>query len=365
MTRLLALIGSAALIVFVLTSPAMGSSTIPPARHELHPGAVLDEAPYISGFECLVHGENYYRQPVCDYYKAVVSSPLMMSTISEEVCFKELATVSVPREYKAEWIYRFIVEPELDEQGYYEGVNMARILSLEGTKNTNWYVTTTVALYDCDAPYELQNKVRTANERRATNGVQRETDRIKQLSQTHNIPILDNEVSELIELHEEKKKLQGDMQQALMKALISADGQVDKEMLTGLTRGGQISGEVIDKFPKDILLRMSEISERVEAIEAPFQAAEKADNIRKQMAELSETSGVPILSSEIEETIALNAEKDRILKRTQMEAKRTWQAEGGPLSTARSPVPNAEDAARLKLIDVRLEEIYAPLNGTK
>ena len=160
MSKLIHLIGSVALTVIGLTSPAIAqevspASSIPDKTYEIHPGALLDDAPYISGFECLVHGEDYYRRPVCDYYTAEVSSPLMMSKISEEVCFKELTPVSTPREYKAETIYRIIVESELGKKGYYEGVTFARILSYpEIDYDTPWYVTTTVALYDCDVPYD-------------------------------------------------------------------------------------------------------------------------------------------------------------------------------------------------------------------
>ena len=329
----------------------MGRSSIPDVTYEIHPGAVLDEAQYISGFECLAQGEDYFGQPVCEYYKAKVSRPRMASKLSGEVCFKELTLVSVPREYKAEWTYRLIVQKELGKQSHYDGVTFARILSHpEIDYSTKWYETTTVALYDCDAPYKLQTKVRTSQ------GVQSETDRIKQLSETHNITILDNEMSELIELHAEKKKLQGEIQLAFISAFTR--GEINASEI----KGGPVSGKVIAKLPEDILLRMSEVSEHIEAIEAPFIAAEKAGNIRNRMAVLSETSGVSISSSEIEEAIALNSEKNRILKRTQMEAKRKWQANDGPVSTDQKPFPNAEDGVRLKEIDIRLKAIFAPLH---
>jgi len=60
-SRLIHLVGIAVLIIFGLTSPAMSYVTISSATYEKHPGALLDDAPYITGFECLVHGEKYSR----------------------------------------------------------------------------------------------------------------------------------------------------------------------------------------------------------------------------------------------------------------------------------------------------------------
>ena len=350
MSRFTHLIGSAALIVFGLTSPATGSSRIPDVAYEKHPGAVLDEAPYISGFECLVHGEKYGR-PVCDYYKAVLSSPLTINKTSEETCFKELTPVSIPREYKAETIYYFIIETDRHEHDGFVGTTLARILSKPADVQTLWYETTTVALYDCDVPYDEQSSAL---------GVRQKMDPIERLSKTHNIPILDNELNELVQLRAEEKKLQGEMQVAVMKMIVR--GEINP---AALVEGMNISGEMIDKLPKDVLLRMFEVNQRIEDIEAPFQAADKADKIRKEMTKLSETSGAPISLGEIEETITLNAEKDKIQKRIGLEAERKWRLEGGPLSAVQKALPNAKDDVRLKEIEARLKAIYAPMTKTK
>jgi len=200
---------------------------------------------------------------------------------------------------------------------------------------------------------ELHTKVSTAH------GVKRELDRIEILSKTHNIPILDNEMSELIQLHTEEQKLQREIQLVIITALTS--GQIDASALDG----GQLSGEAIEKLPKDLLLRMSEVSARLETIEAPFNAADKANKIREDMVKLSETSGVPISFGDIEETVDLNAEKDRILKKTQLEAAQKWRAEGGPVTDVQNPLPNAEDDARLKMIEARLKAISAPMIEAK
>lgn len=202
---------------------------------------------------------------------------------------------------------------------------------------------------------ELQVKVQTAH------GVQQEINRLKALSAAHNIPILDNEMSELIVLHAENQKLQADMQTAIVNVLIDPNGQVNTEALAG----GQLSDDVIDRLPQDLLLRMSNVSERLDAIQAPFDAAEKADDIRKDMAVLSEISGVPISSGDIEKTVALSAEKDRIMKRVEREVTRKWKAEGGAVSAFKPLIPNAEDAERLEVIEAKLNEISAPLVTAK
>ena len=351
MSRLIHLIGSAAVTVFGLTTPAMGSSSIPSAVYEKYTDALLDEAPYISDFECLVHGENIAGKPICDYYKAVASRPLKISETktSEEICFKDFTPVSIPREYKAETIYRIIVETKLGERGEFEGVTFAHILSLpedlqEG-KTTPWYETRSVALYNCDLPYDGKSAL----------GVEQKTGRLETLSKTYNIPILDNELSELVQLRAEEEKLQSEMQVAVVKMIVN--GEINPAALGG---GEPLSGEMLDKLPNDILMSMSELRQRIEAIEAPFEAAEKADIIRKDMAKLSKKSGVPISFKEMEETVALNAEKDKIQKRTELAAVIRWRAEGGPVSAFQKPLPNAEDDLRLKEIEARLNAIYAP-----
>ncbi len=202
---------------------------------------------------------------------------------------------------------------------------------------------------------ELEDKVQGARQ------AKRETDRIKRLSAAHNIPLLDNEMSELIGLHAENHKLQGEMNTAILQAIKGPNGQIHAEAISG----GQLSADVFERLPKPLLYRMSEVNGRLDAIQAPFLAAEKAQKIRLDMAKLSETSGVPISSVEIEEAVFLNAEKDRIIKNTQREAGRKWKAEGGPLNIGTAPVPNAEDAARLEQIEARLKAISAPMAQQK
>ena len=74
MFRRLNIIGRIALTVFGLTaySLAQGSS-LPETTYEINRGDLFDGASYISNLECLVFGENWYKQKACLYYKASVS----------------------------------------------------------------------------------------------------------------------------------------------------------------------------------------------------------------------------------------------------------------------------------------------------
>jgi len=160
MSRSLYLFGSIALMSLGPTSLAMAQE-LPPAcslpniTYEFDPGAALDEAPYMSDFECLILGENYMGAPACEYYKAVIAGPQTADKISE-VCFKELTSTGIPREYKADNIHRMIIEMEPVENDRFGGSTaLARIVSRDLKLNdSKWYETTTVALYDCGAAYD-------------------------------------------------------------------------------------------------------------------------------------------------------------------------------------------------------------------
>ena len=166
MSRSIHLIGGVVLTIVGLTSPVIAQdlpprSSIPTIEYEIDTGALLNGAPYISGFECLVLGENIVRKPACDYYKAAVSSSQTLGKTSEEICFKELTVISDPRIYKAEMIYRIIVETKPRKHGgFIKGITLARIVSNDpypypkSVLNPNkWHETTTIALYDCAVPY--------------------------------------------------------------------------------------------------------------------------------------------------------------------------------------------------------------------
>lgn len=196
---------------------------------------------------------------------------------------------------------------------------------------------------------ELQSKVAAARE------VKYVTDRMADLSATYNISLSDSEISELTQLEMEKRKFQIEVSKATVEAQKNAQHT-----------GGEVSqNKVIEKMPKHLLQRMIDIEMRTRAIQAPLLAAEKADRIQTRMTQLSQDSGVPILSGEIAETIALNAEKDRIESDTEFNSIKKWLFEGGDIDAAEEALPNDEDYARIKEIDARIKEISGPMNEAK
>jgi hypothetical protein len=167
MFRRLNSIGRIALTALGLASYSLAQgSSLPETAYELDRGDLFDGALYISNFECLVFGENWLKQQACLYYKATVSDPQTPDKTSKEICFKEFNTVSKPRDFKSEKALRVKYETTSDRRdfrgSYLEGaISAARIISNERTNKTppqsKWYETTTVALYDCDAPLDASS----------------------------------------------------------------------------------------------------------------------------------------------------------------------------------------------------------------
>lgn len=159
-------IGRIAITVFGLASYTLAQgSSIPETSYEIDRGDLFDGALYISNFECLVFGENWFKQQACLYYKALVSDLQTPGKTSKEICFKEFMTVSKPRDFKSETNLRIKYETtpiENDFNGYIAGAtSFARIISNEPaspsdrwdeTTSDRWHETTSVALYDCDVP---------------------------------------------------------------------------------------------------------------------------------------------------------------------------------------------------------------------
>ncbi len=139
---------------------AQGSS-LPETSYEIDTGDLLDGAPYISNFECLVFGENLFKQQACLYYKASVSDLLTSGKTSKEICFKDAMTVSKPRDFISETNLRIVFETTPNKPNYTGHIagatSIARIISNEPVNKTaphgnRWHETTTVALYDCAVP---------------------------------------------------------------------------------------------------------------------------------------------------------------------------------------------------------------------
>lgn len=196
---------------------------------------------------------------------------------------------------------------------------------------------------------ELRSKIESVEQ------IKRLQNRAKNLSPSHNITFSDSEISELIQIETEQRKIEAVLNKA----------EMDAQKETGGLSEEHVSEEdILNGIPKQILHQMIEFEMRKQDIEAPLKAAENADKIQARMAELSQESGIPILSGEIAEAITLNAEKDRIKDRTEIEFFQKWIVEGGPLPND-DPLASDEDYARMKEIDARLKAISAPMNEAK
>ncbi len=196
---------------------------------------------------------------------------------------------------------------------------------------------------------ELQGKIQNANK------IERLTQRIDKLGASHNISLSDTQISELSALEAENQKIMLSFSKAMM------DAQKENQL-----NGGKISqAEIINKLPKHLLQGMMETQIRIQAIEGPLKAAEKAEQLKNSLTQLSQESGVAILQSEIDETIALHAEKDRIQTNAERQAMQKWLEEGGDISPKSPPMINDEDYARIKEIDARIKAISAPMTEAK
>lgn len=196
---------------------------------------------------------------------------------------------------------------------------------------------------------ELQGKIQNANK------IERLTQRIDKLGASHNISLTDSQISELSALEAENQKIMLSFSKAMI------DAQKNSQL-----NGAKVSpNEIINKLPKHLLQGMMETQMRIQAIEGPLKAAEKAEQLKNNLTKLSQESGVAILQSEIDETIALHAEKDRIQSNAQRQAMQNWLEEGGDISPNSPPMINDEDYARIKEIDARIKAISAPMTEAK
>lgn len=188
-------------------------------------------------------------------------------------------------------------------------------------------------------------------------GMNRLKNRVKNLSSTHNILLIDSDISEWATLEQEASKLQVE----IFEAMHAARNEKQFDEGKNVNSSDFIERIFADAFPKHKAIRMFEIEERMDAIEAPLKAAEIADRTRKNMSRRSEKAGVSISSREIRETIDLKVELDRIKKRAKFEAQKSWLEGDGSLPNG-SPQLNAEDVARIKEINARIKEISAPMD---
>ena len=196
---------------------------------------------------------------------------------------------------------------------------------------------------------ELQGKIQNAGK------IKRLKQRVDKLSSAYNISLSDSEISELSALEAENQKIIMSFSKAMV------DAQKESQL-----SGVKISrAEIMNKLPKHLLQGMMETQIRIQAIEGPIKAAEKAERLKNSLDKLSQESGVAILQSEIDETIALHAEKDRIQSNAQRQAMENWLEERGDINPNSPPMINDEDYARIKEIDARIKAISAPMTEAK
>ena len=195
---------------------------------------------------------------------------------------------------------------------------------------------------------ELRGKINNAQEIDAIR------ERVENLSPRHSVSLSDSEINELSELQAKQQKTEEVLSQALIKAQ-------KQRQLTGEPFSEE---DAMQNIPKHLLQEMIDTEIRLRDIKAPLAAAENADRIHDELIKLSQESGVAILSGEVSETIALNAEMDRIRDRTEIAAVQKWLDEGGT-SFEELSMLNDEDYARVKEIKARIAEISAPLTDAK
>lgn len=194
---------------------------------------------------------------------------------------------------------------------------------------------------------ELKARIRNSDK------AQQQIDIMKNASKEHNISISDSELNELTRLQAEQVKLSQVLSKAVNEFRSQTQASGGKPSLAGFTTS----------LPKYELQRFIDVRARIEAIKAPIESAQRAARIKNKLTALSQQSGITILSSEIEETIALSAEKARIEKKAQRENMEKFLDGSGALGS--QPFPNDKDYARLKEIDARIKDLAAPMRAVK
>ena len=165
-----------------------------------------------------------------------------------------------------------------------------------------------------------------------------------------NINISEHDMAELSKLEAEKREIE--------QALNLSTQEAQKE--TARTGKPLSQQDIFNKIPRDQIQKRWEIEQRIKAIQAPLKAAQAANRIRERMSTLSKQSGVTVLSSEIEEVIALEAEKLSLSEKAQREHYQKW-LDGGDLVPSPTPIHSDADYARIKEIEARLKSISAPM----
>jgi len=179
--------------------------------------------------------------------------------------------------------------------------------------------------------------------------------RIIELGKAHNIPLLDSDLAEITALNIESSQFQTEMMLAMTKAATKSEAA-----------GEEFSEDVfLNTIPREKFHKIVKVQERLDELTYPFDAAEKADEVRNQLKHLSEEFGITIPSRDVEEAVNLNAEKDKILKRVEMEGFSKQLDSENLLLVSFVPQAEGADKERLEEIEARLIEISEPIETAR
>lgn len=193
----------------------------------------------------------------------------------------------------------------------------------------------------------ITNRLRVLNDKfRAAQSLKPLRKNLRRLSETSNFPLTDEKIDRLIELQSEKQQLEAEHQRATIewsRNRSKTDGYIDNS-----------------NYPDPDRTRIHEIERQIKAIRGPLDAAAGAAKIRQEMLGLSAQYNIPILDNEIEELIALTAEKNRIDTRFQDDVYKPW-IDGARKDGVPPPLMNRADYERVKVIEDRIKAIRRPL----
>jgi len=191
---------------------------------------------------------------------------------------------------------------------------------------------------------QLNDKVKAAQNFQATRV------NLRTLSEIHNIPFSDSEIEAVVELEREKQIIMSDYRNAMMEF---SKNRRDSGALTNLADRPQMDQT-----------RLSELDRRIKAIKGKLDAAVTAARARTELTRLSKQYNVPILVNEIDELMALMAEKESLEMRFNTDFLTPWLNAGG-LNSGPQPLMNNTDYERIKAIDARIKAIRSPIMTAK
>ena len=191
---------------------------------------------------------------------------------------------------------------------------------------------------------ELEDKISLEREER------KYKNKLAEDMRNYHITISKSRQRELISLNTQKNEL-----------LKSID-HVREEIKNNGTKQGLTftHSELFNKVSRHLIAQRLKIDQRMDEIYAPLKTTKEAEKIRKYMTYLSQRTGMAFLPGELEEAIALNAEKLRLTEAGERKALQKWVDDEAYEFTPQS-INEATDMARINEIGARYREIIAPM----